>query len=262
MNRSRPKPPSETSWQAVDTWYDRLVGDEGHYFHRQVVIPGILKLLSFPSTGTASLLDLACGQGVLARHIPNQVSYCGVDLSKALVQAAKGRDRASNHTYLVGDITQPLPTPKNDFTHVAIVLALQNTEFPAQVFANAAKHLQNGGRFVMVINHPHYRIPRQSSWGVDAQNKLQYRRVNKYMSPMRIPIQHRATQNEAAATTWSFHHPLAAYSEWLHQHGFLIEKIEEWCSDKTSTGGAAKMENRSREEFPLFMAIACRRVAS
>jgi len=35
----------------------------------------------------------------------------------------------------------------------------------------------------------------------------------------------------------------------------VIEKIEEWASDKDSVGKAAKMENRARAEIPLFMAI-------
>jgi ubiquinone/menaquinone biosynthesis C-methylase UbiE len=258
MTKIPPKDNSKkTSWQSVDGWYDKLVGDEGHYYHRQVVLPGLLKLLKFSEGADQSLLDLACGQGILARQIPTQIEYCGIDLSKSLIGAAKQRDKSANHQYLVGDITQPLPIKKRDFSHAAIVLALQNTEFPGQVIANVAKHLRPGGRLVMVINHPHFRIPRQSAWGIDPQNKLQYRRINRYMSPQKIPIQHRASGNTPAATTWSFHHPLSDYSGWLQENGLLIEKIEEWCSDKVSTGGAAKMENRSREEFPLFMAIAC-----
>jgi len=31
--------------------------------------------------------------------------------------------------------------------------------------------------------------------------------------------------------------------------------MEEWISDKKSTGAKARMENRSREEFPLFLAL-------
>jgi hypothetical protein len=35
----------------------------------------------------------------------------------------------------------------------------------------------------------------------------------------------------------------------------VIEKIEEWVSDKKSTGPMAKMEDRARDEIPMFMAI-------
>jgi hypothetical protein len=41
----------------------------------------------------------------------------------------------------------------------------------------------------------------------------------------------------------------------LKDAGFVIDTIEEWTSDKESEGRAGKMENRSRAEIPLFMAI-------
>lgn len=74
------------------------------------------------------------------------------------------------------------------------------------------------------------------------------------MSEMDIPINAHPGQ-DVSPMTWSFHHPLEDYSTYLYNNGFLIEKIEEWTSDKKSEGKAAKMENRAREEFPMFMAI-------
>jgi hypothetical protein len=41
----------------------------------------------------------------------------------------------------------------------------------------------------------------------------------------------------------------------LFNNGFLIEKMEEWISDKKSEGGRAKIEDKARAEFPLFLAI-------
>lgn len=246
-----------TSWESVNRWYDQLVGDEGHYYHRSLILPGALRLLGLKPG--SSLLDLACGQGVLARHIPQNVAYWGIDMAKPLVEAAQQRDKQKNHHYIVGNITEPLPIKRKDFSHAAIILALQNVEHPEKVFENVSTHLAEEGQFVIVINHPYFRIPRQSCWEVDTQNKLQYRRINRYMSPLKIPIQHHAGKSKAAETTWSFHFPLSAYIQWLQQSGFVIATLEEWCSDKISTGAHAKMENRSREEFPLFMALLATR---
>lgn len=75
------------------------------------------------------------------------------------------------------------------------------------------------------------------------------------MSPLKIPITMHPGQQQSALT-WSFHHPISFYSQILFDHGFMIEKLEEWTSDKQSVGGkTATMENRGRSEFPLFMAI-------
>jgi len=41
----------------------------------------------------------------------------------------------------------------------------------------------------------------------------------------------------------------------LKTNGLVIKDIEEWRSEKESQGKWAKMEDRAREEFPLFLAI-------
>ena len=82
-----------------------------------------------------------------------------------------------------------------------------------------------------------------------------------YMSAHKIPITTHPGKGEGEGLTYSFHHPLSSYVEWLSKAGFMIEKIEEWCSDKMSTGKAARWENRARNEFPMFMLVVCRKVS-
>ena len=94
-----------------------------------------------------------------------------------------------------------------------------------------------------------------SLWGIDEAAKLQYIKINRYMTPMKIPLQAHPSKGQGSPTTISFHYPLSDYSKWLYEAGFVIDLIEEWISDKVSTGKTARMENRSREEFPLFLAI-------
>jgi ubiquinone/menaquinone biosynthesis C-methylase UbiE len=249
------KKPQSTSWEPVEKWYQDSVGEHGHYYHQHVVMPGVLRLLALDQAPQASLLDLACGQGILARQIPANIAYTGIDISPSLLKNAQQTDRNRLHEYLVGDALKPLPTKKHDFTHAAIVLAIQNFEEPVLALKNVAKHLAMNGRLVIAMNHPCFRILRQSSWKVDEAQKIQYRRIDRYSSPMKFPIQAHPSKGQQSATTWSFHYPIADYSRWLYEAGFAIELIEEWHSNKVSTGKVAKMENRSREEFPLFLAI-------
>jgi ubiquinone/menaquinone biosynthesis C-methylase UbiE len=256
--KKNPNKQLATSWQPISKWYSDAVGKEGHYYHQHVVLPGALKLLQLSKE--SSLLDLACGQGILARSIPKTIIYTGVDIAPSLIQEAKKLDTNPAHRYCVGDITRPLPIDNALFSHTAILLALQNIETPLLALQNASKHLQPQGRLLLVLNHPCFRIPRQSSWQVDQEKKIQYRRMDRYLSPLKIPIQAHPSKGEKSTTTWSFHHPLSAYCQWLNEAGLRIVTMEEWCSDKVSEGGAAKMENRSREEFPLFLAILCEKL--
>ena len=241
-----------TSWQPVHKWYNKLVGDKGQYYHEHVVIPGAIHLLHLDQS--SRLLDVACGQGVLARSIPKGVHYTGFDIAPSLINEAERLDHDQNHHYQVGDATKDLPLGEWLFTHAAIVLSLQNIEDADSVITNIKKHLAPSGKLVIVLNHPAFRIPRQSSWGIDEGNKLQYRRENIYMSVLKIPISMHPGQLNGP-TTWSFHHPISYYVDLLVKHGFVINALEEWTSDKESEGKAKRMENRSRSEFPLFLAL-------
>lgn len=247
----------KTSWHHVGPWYDKLVGDKGQYFHEHVVIPKTIRLLDLKQGST--LLDLACGQGILARKVPKDVSYLGIDAASFLIRKAQEYDRNQRHKYQIGDITKSLTTSQHNFTHATIILALQNIEFPEKALTTASNHLVTGGVLVLVINHPCFRIPRQSGWGIDEKNKLQYRRINRYMSPMSIPIDMHPGSNSRSTQTWSFHFPIQDLTTFLQRAGFVIERIEEWSSDKESVGKAAKMENRGRSEIPLFMAIRAKK---
>lgn len=250
--------PETTSWEKVKDWYDAAVGQTGLYYHQHLILPELLKRWKLQNLEELSVLDLGCGQGILARHLPDQVHYLGVDVSTSLIKTAKQYGSHQKHSYLVADATKPLKLPRKDFTHAAILLALQNFENPKGAIENAARHLRPGGVLSLVINHPYFRIPRQSSWGVDESKKLQYRRVDSYMSCLKVPIQTHPGQR-VGERTLSFHWPLSLLSNWLESMGFAVECIDEWCSDKKSVGIKAKMENRARAEFPLFMALHSRK---
>jgi ubiquinone/menaquinone biosynthesis C-methylase UbiE len=217
----------------------------------------VLKLLNLETT--ASVLDLGCGQGILSRTIPVVSEYLGIDSAPSLIEAAKKANRHPQYRFLTADVTRTLPAAKPTFTHAAIILALQNMEKPEIAVQNAAAFLVKGGRLVLVLNHPMFRIPRQSGWGIDEKTKQQYRWINRYASPLKIPINMTPGQR-VQTTTWSFHRPLSEYVSMLASAGFVITGLEEWLSDKQSQGKAAKMENRSREEIPLFMAIVAEKL--
>lgn len=247
----------DTSWQKVSRWYNESLGQTGDYFHRKIVVPKVILMMNLKPGD--NVLDLGCGQGILARHLPKYVGYCGVDLSAGLLSFAKKHDINEEHQYIKADIAKPLNLGNRQFSHTAIVLALQNVNQPQVVINNASKYLKAAGQIAIVINHPCFRIPRQSSWQIDERSKLQYRRINRYLSPLKIPINMQPSKGFKGVMTWSFHFPLSQLSGWLQQSGFFIEKIEEWVSDKISVGEARKMENLARSEFPMFLAILAKK---
>jgi ubiquinone/menaquinone biosynthesis C-methylase UbiE len=246
----------KTSWDNISDWYSGIVGKEGHYFHQQVIFPALLPLIG----KKGKLLDLGCGSGVLERALPAGLEYVGIDLSPSLLKVAEEQMKGKKSRFLPGDITKRLPIEENDFTHATIILALQNLEHPNKALENAFSALKKGGTIFLVFNHPCFRIPRQSSWGVEKEKGIQYRRIDRYMSTMTIPIQQAPSKGEKSATSLSFHYPLSAIASFVTSAGFSITGIDELISNKKSTGGAAKMENRAREEFPMFMLLSAKKI--
>lgn len=262
--------PNSSSWQPVASWYNKITGEGGHYYHEHVVIPNVLRLLELNFKSQISnikLLDIACGNGVLGKALVRpgltSIDYVGVDIAPSLIAEAKKTDHNLKHKYIVADVTKPFITLGAEgsptVTHAAIILALQNTQNPLNFLKNTSEALVSGGKLVIVLNHPCFRIPRQSSWGIDERTKMQYRRIDKYMSPMEIPITAHPGE-KFSPNTLSYHHSISDYSKMLKEAGFVIELIEEWTSDKESVGRNSKMENRARNEFPLFMAIVARKL--
>jgi len=236
------------NWDSSERWYTSCVGEKGHYYHQAVVLPNALRLLG----KKGSLLDLGCGQGVLARHLDQKIDYFGVDQSKELISSAKKMTKRGQ--FFLADVTQGLPIEKKDFDLGCFILSLQNMENGQGAITTASSHIKQGGKLLIVLNHPCFRIPRQSDWGIDEKMKIQYRRMNQYLSPLAIPIQTNPGKSESA-TTFSYHHPLSDYLQWLQKSKMAILSMEEWISDKKSTGPKAKIEDRARKEFPLFLAI-------
>lgn len=247
------KPKSKTtSWSPVAKWYTGIVGQGGHYFHEHVILPRLKSLLD--PRGGESVLDVGCGQGVYARTLSHAVEYTGIDISKELILEAKKLTKNAKQVYYVADATRGLPVPESSFDHAVCILAIQNTKDAARLIENVGKALKPKGDFVIVLNHPSFRIPRQSSWGKDDAQKLEYRRINRYLSPLEIPINAHPGLSDSPLT-WTYHQPVEYYVKALKSAGLVITDLEEWTSDKASVGKAANAENRARAEFPLFMAI-------
>lgn len=253
-----PRAAAASSWENVAEWYGTHLSAPGTY-QREVVWPGAMKLLGVGSGKV--FLDLACGEGSFAHMVSKAGGgVVGVDASPTLVRQAQMKKMKLGE-FFVADVSRGIrDVASMMFDGAAIILALQNIENMRGVCFSAAKVLKSGAPFVIVLNHPAFRIPRQSSWGFEESRKLMYRRVDSYLSEHAIPMQMHPGAAPGVKTT-SYHRPISAYISALVDAGFTVDAMEEWTSHKESTSGPrAKAENRIRQEIPMFLAIRARRV--
>jgi RluA family pseudouridine synthase len=250
----------KTSWDPVADWYDQLLGDKGNDNYQQVILPGVVRLLD-PKPG-ARILDVACGQGVLCRRLATLgAAVTGVDASARLIEAARRRSSenvpagVTPPTFAVGDARELAGLGLRDWDSAVCVMALANIDPVEPVMRGVAGVLGPGGAFVLVVAHPAFRAPEQTSWGWDHKTGRQFRRVDGYLSPG----QHRIQMHPGKApdvVTWTFHRPLQTYVRALAEAGFVVEAMEEWPGMRVSTSGPrAPEENRARREIPLFLAV-------
>lgn len=248
---------TKTSWGNVSKWYSENVGDKGSYYHDQVIFPFIEKVWDLNSNH--SLVDLGCGEGVLSRRLDGYASYNGIDVSNNLLAIARKKNTSPKVTFSQYDISKPFDLGVHSFTHAAIILAFQNVENANMVIENAARHLGTNGELLLVLNHPAFRIPKGSGWGVDQDTGMHYRKIYKYMSKQKIRIDMHPGNKAEKDFTYSYHHSLTDISRMLFINGFTITVIEELVSNKVSEGKNAAFENFIRKEIPMFMCILAKK---
>lgn len=257
-----------SSWQSVAGWYDRTVGVRGSPHHRKAAIPTVMRLADL-APGEL-LLDVGCGQGVLAHHVLKAgARYLGIDASEAMIKLA--RRRREGVAFEVGDARDLIGTTSVAAGSVAVaafMLSLQDMDPLDQVVASAAATLGAAGRVVLFLVHPAFRPPRASGWGHDQQRKLTYRRVERYLTPAAVPMKEysealaRSDRGAAGAgggsgqrgATISFHRPVQDYIAALAKAGLWVDALVELPDPVRSD------ERESNPEIPLFLGLRARRV--
>ncbi len=242
-------------WDPVAAWYDGWVGKDGSKHHQKLAIPAALDLLDLKAG--ESVLDIGAGQGVLAPHvIAAGADYTGVDVSDQLLKAARKHHKGAGR-FLAGDARRLQDVPElraARFEAVVFLLSLQDIDPLSDALDSAHWALKDGGRLVIVMTHPAFRIPRQSGWGWDENRKLQYRRIDRYLTSLPVPM--KAYTGQKSGTTISFHRPLSDYINGLGERGLLVDALREIPTYKQARHHPrASAENLANAEIPVFAAL-------
>lgn len=202
------------------------------------------------------MLDLACGQGEFSKEISSSVAeVVGVDISEELIEIAKKNNKGSNIKYFVGpsDSLEGVHTESIDIA--VCVLAMQNISDMNNTVKEVSRVLKKEGVFIIVLNHPAFRIPKASKWDIDYKSLLWWRGVNSYMTEHKIPIDMNPGK-AAKQHTLSFHRPLQNYIKVMAKYGLYTTRLEEWISHKLAQQGPHfNLSEEMRKEIPLFMCI-------
>ena len=243
-------------WDALATWYDGWVGHDGSEYHRKLAIPAVLDLLQLQSG--EHLIDIGAGQGVLASYVAREgARYTGVEISPRLLAIAQQRHRRHGR-FVRGDarrLSRIGGLSAGQFDAAVFLLSIQDMNPLDSVLESAAWALRGGGRLVILMTHPCFRIPRQSGWEHDFERDLRYRRIDRYLTPLAVPMKEYGKRRSGVSI--SFHRPLSHYVNGLAASGLLVDELQEITSHQI---GATRAERRANGEIPLFVGLRARKL--
>ena len=247
-------------WDELADWYNGWVGKGGSKYHRRLAIPTVMKLLA--PQPNEQILDVGAGQGVLAPFIHEAgAKYTGADVSERLLNFARSNHKGKGR-FVKCDAAKLHQSGKmqvGSFDAAVFLLSIQDMNPLNQILSSAEKMLKPNARIVLLMTHPAFRIPRQSGWGFDEGRKLQYRRIDRYLTPLTVPMKPYAGGKSGANI--SFHRPIHHYVNGLAELGFNISRMEE-----VPVGSQALKQKRSAaeksadNEIPVFLGLRATRL--
>lgn len=243
----------DTSWEKTADWYDALLTDAKGTYHKEVILPNLIRLMNIKK-GQA-VLDLACGQGFFSVAFASAgAKVTGVDLSAKLIELAK-KNSTKGVEYFVSSADQLKFIKDKTVDTITIILAIQNIENVSAVFKECSRIIKDTGKIFIVMNHPAFRIPQLSDWFWDEKNKVQARKIDQYMTEAKLKIEMNPGKPNTEYTI-SFHRPMQYYFKLISNNGFAVSRLEEWISHKKSSQGPRQhAEDIARKEFPMFLCL-------
>lgn len=221
---------TRVGWDALATWRDQRMGEEGDLWHRTLIDPTLLVVLG--SVRGLRVLDVGCGNGYLTRRLRRRgaTRAVGVDGSRASIRIARRREASlrTGAEFLYGDAAHLKMFAAGSFDRVVANMALMDFRNLRGTVREIGRLLAPNGRLVFSINHPCFDIDERSAWVVERTpyKETVARKVERYREERSTRCIWKISPSELAHTV-SYHRTLATYSRCLREAGLAIVRIEE-----------------------------------
>ena len=202
-------------WEAGAGWWQESCTAGADVEYEEQILPLVARHLH----GARRVLDVGCGEGQVARRVAADGAWVvGVDPAAAQVRVADARGGGPRYGRAAADA---LPFGDGAFDAVVICLALEHVDDFATALREAARVLEPGGTFLLLVGHPLLQAP-GSGWIDDRDWDERYWRIGTY-------LQEGAVVDEVApGVSFEFiHRPVARYVNAMAAAGLPVERMEE-----------------------------------
>jgi ubiquinone/menaquinone biosynthesis C-methylase UbiE len=251
----------KTGWGKVATWYQNTLSSD-RSTQKDLILPELLRFLPLETVKEKKILDLGCGTGFFLKEyiLGGAGKSLGIDLDKELVELAESNLRedvkSGKVAFMQGDATRISTVGNESFDIVMAIESIPNMKNLKDLANEVFRVLEKGGKFVCVVNHPAFRVPKSSDWYFDKEKLMQGRVVYKYKSAHSIQIDMNPGTKEKSKKiyTYTFHRPFEEYLNTFTKAGLTFSFMKEISSNKSSQKGPRqKQEDDARREIPMFL---------
>ena len=144
---------TSNEWDGHAQWWQREFTNGVDPEYTEQIIPIVLEHLE----GRDQVLDIGAGEGQIARAL-TQAGTAVVGLDPTMQQVLTARERAGGPVYAVSR-SDHLPVPSACFDGAVACLVFEHIDALDESFAEVARILRPGGRFVLIVNHPLLQTP-------------------------------------------------------------------------------------------------------
>ncbi|MHA1201481.1 MAG: methyltransferase domain-containing protein [Candidatus Heimdallarchaeaceae archaeon] len=199
----------------------------GDINHKYFIIPEVLRLLDVKEV--EKILDVACGEGTVARHLANKgARVTGIDYSNMIDYAIKREsEERLGINYLKGDALKISETfGKESFDKVVCNMAIMDIENYKSLLKQISEVLTENGSFVFSITHPCFSVPTTTTVRIpkDSQrNEDKIRIVKNYFEKRPTLVQGKSV----SVNLLYFQRTISDYINALQEVNMVITEMSE-----------------------------------
>ena len=221
--------PRPVDWTELSAWYDAKQGDSGDLWHRALIDPALLRRIG--EVAGRDVLDLACGNGYLARRLQRAgARVTAVDGSPGMAARARAWEARGplGVRVLEADASHLTTLGDASFDLVYANMALMDLADARGAIREAGRVLRAFGRFVGSFDHPCFGGDAGASWVIERHGRRTTvsRRVHRYRDEFDDPGAWNLPDGTTVSTP-AFHRPLAWYADAFRGAGLALTALDE-----------------------------------